>query len=127
METLLGLALAGSPFVLMGSLLVLRNRRERRREATVTRQIALTNALHARLGAVVAPVIRRRGSRWQVAIAVPLDRPAVVACVVGIVDQFFAGSESADYEMVLSQQSAGVRASTAAVPAARTTLPLRAA
>jgi hypothetical protein len=105
METLLGVALLGAPFVLTGSLLALVNRRERRRQADVIQQIALTDAIHARLGASVAPVVRRRGKRWQVAIAVPLERPAVVATVLAVVEEVFARPEPAAYEVVLSRQS----------------------
>ena len=77
----------------------------RRRQAAVIQQIALTDAIHARLGAAVAPVVRRLGNRWQVAIAVPLEHPAVVASVLAIVDAVFAGPEAAAYEVVLRPQS----------------------
>ena len=107
METLLGIVMAGLPLLIVGTLLVVTNRRERRRQAAVIQQIALTDAIHARLGAAVAPVVRRLGNRWQVAIAVPLEHPAVVASVLAIVDAVFAGPEPepAAYEVVLRPQS----------------------
>jgi hypothetical protein len=120
METLLGVVLTGLPFIVTGSLLALANRRERRRQTAVNRQIALTDAIHARLGAAVAPVVRSlRGGRWQVDIAVPFERPAVVASVLTVVDEAFALPGPATYEVVLRPSPrvaslAAVRASRAA-------------
>jgi hypothetical protein len=60
MDTLLGLTFAAAPVVLTVALLLLAGRRQRRHDTEVARQIALTDALHARMGAVVAPVVWRR-------------------------------------------------------------------
>ena len=78
----------------------------RRRQAEVLRQIALTDALHARLGALVAPVVRRRHRAWQVAVAVPFERPAVVATVLATVHEMFGQDR---YEVVLSRQAPAAR------------------
>ena len=60
------------------ALLAWTSRRERLRGEVVARQIALTDAVHERLGAVIAPVVRRRRrGGWQVRIAVRFERPAV--------------------------------------------------
>ena len=72
METLVGLMFAGSPFAVTAALLLLAERRQKRQRAEISRQIALTDALHARLGAVVAPVVRLRNRVWQVSVAVPV-------------------------------------------------------
>ena len=72
------------------------------RQAEVLRQIALTDALHARFGALVAPVVRRRHRAWQVAVAVPFERPAIVAAVLATVREMFG---RVSYEVVLSRQA----------------------
>jgi hypothetical protein len=105
MDTLFGMVLIGGPLSALGILLALASGRERRRLAAAERQIALTDAIHARLGAAVAPVVRRRRGDWQVTIAVPLERPPVVASVLAIVDEVFAQPGSAPYEVVLQRQS----------------------
>lgn len=105
METLVGITMIGTPFVAVGVLLALVNRRHLRRQAEVARQIALTDAIHARLGAVVAPEVRRRrGGRWEVAIAAPLESPPVVADVLAIVEQAFAHPGAVPYEIILRKQ-----------------------
>ncbi len=105
METLVGLTMIGTPFAAVGLLLALVNRRQRRRLAEVGRQIALTDAIHARLGAVVAPQVRlRRRGRWEVAIAAPLESPPMVAEVLAIVERVFAHPGGAPYEVILRRQ-----------------------
>ena len=60
------------PVVALVALLRLTGALERRRAAVVARQIAVTDAIHAELGAVVAPLVRRgRGGRFVVVLAVP--------------------------------------------------------
>ena len=102
METLVGLMLASSPLVLTVALLAAAERRDRRVQKEIGRQIALTDALHARLGALVAPVVRLRGNRWRVNVAVPIERPAVVNAVVTTVDEVFG---PAAYELRLHPQA----------------------
>jgi len=107
METLVGVLMTTGPFAAVGLLLAFTRRRERRRQEAVERQIALTDAIHARLGGVVAPVVTGlRGGRWQVAIAVPLERPSEVASVLAIVEDVFTQPGTAPYELVLSRQTA---------------------
>ncbi len=102
METVVGLVVAGMPFVVVSGLLVMLERRQERTAADVARQIALTDALHARLGALVAPVVRRRRRLWQIEIAVPVEQPAVVASVLATVDEVFG---RVAYEVRLRRQS----------------------
>src|SRR5258705_13125797 len=71
METVIGLMFAASPMILTVALLMGAERRQRRVESEVARQIALTDALHARLGALVAPVVKRRHGVWQGSVAGP--------------------------------------------------------
>ena len=68
-------AVFGLPFVLIA----VANRMERAHREVVERQIAVTDAIHRELGAIVAPVVRRRGRHtWTVAVAAPLDRSVAV-------------------------------------------------
>jgi len=107
MDALVGALMTAGPFAAVGLMLALTNRRARRRQEAVGRQIALTDAIHARLGGIVAPVVDRlRGGRWQVTIAVPLERPSVVASVLAIVEEVFAQPGTAPYEVVLRRQHA---------------------
>lgn len=101
METVIGLMLAASPVILTVALLMGADRRQQRVQAEVGRQIALTDALHARLGALVAPVVRRRGRLWQVSVAVPVEDPVIAGAVLATVDEVFG---RAAYELRLRQQ-----------------------
>jgi hypothetical protein len=103
METLLGVVIAAVPLAALVAVLVLVERGQTRRRAEILQQIALTDALHARLGAAVAPVVRRLHRRWQIAVAVPFERPAVVAGVLTTVDKMFG---RVAYEVLLSRQAA---------------------
>lgn len=116
MATLLGILVFTAPFAGVTALLLLAERREARRRDEVGRQIALTDALHARLGAAVAPVVGRRHRAWRVAVAVPFERPAVVATVLTTIDEVFGRTR---YEIVLSRQTPAVPTSH---PSPRATL-----
>jgi len=102
METVIGLLLAASPMILTVALLLGVERRQHRVQAEIGRQIALTDALHARLGALVAPVVRRRRRGWQVTAAVPVEQPALVSAVMTTVDEVFG---RAAYELRLHRQA----------------------
>jgi hypothetical protein len=110
MATFLGILLFLAPIAGLVALLMLTERRQARRRDAVGRQIALTDALHARLGAAVAPVVSSRHHGWRVAVAVPLERPAVVAAVLSTIDEVFG---RARYEVVLSRQAPAVPTSHA--------------
>src|SRR3954469_20482180 len=102
METVIGLLFAGSPMVLTVALLLAAERRQRRVQSAVARQIALTDALHACLGALVAPFVRRRGGIWQVSVAVPAGDARIVGAVFTTVDEVFG---RVAYELRLSRQA----------------------
>jgi hypothetical protein len=102
MATLVGVLILAAPIAGLAAVLRLVERRAQRRAAEVQRQIALTDALHARLGALVAPVVRWRDRAWQIAVAVPFERPDVVAAVLATTDEMFG---RARYEVVLSRQT----------------------
>jgi len=103
METVIGLVFAVSPLALVAVLLTVVERRGRRRHAEIARQIALTDALHARVGALVAPVVRHRRRTWQVSVAVPTDDAGLVGAVLAAVDEMFG---RVAYELRLSRQVA---------------------
>ena len=109
METLVGILVLASPIAILVALFARPDRREPRRRLEIERQIALTDAIHARLGAVAAPVVRLRREVWQIAVTVPFERPAVMDAVLATVHEAFGRG---NYELVLSRQ-------TLAVPAAK--------
>jgi hypothetical protein len=115
METLLGIGFLATPVAALVALVAVVDRRRARRLGEIVRQITLTDALHARLGAVAAPVVRWGGRRWQVTIAVPFERPEVVTDVVRTVDEVFG---PAAYEVVLCRQAAPAPRPRARRPAA---------
>jgi hypothetical protein len=98
-----GLVLASLPVVVVFAILVLATWRDRRREEAVARQIQVTDAIHRRLGAVVAPTIAPRAwGPWRLTIPVPFERPEVVASVVDIAHRALASARP--IEIVLTPQ-----------------------
>ena len=99
------LGLAAVPFLVVLGLFAVAARRDRSRAAVVERQIALTDAITGELGAIVAPVVRKRpGGWWEVQMAVPLERAATVGRVVAIAHDVlaFADRGRGRYEIVLT-------------------------
>ncbi len=82
MIALLGaLVVVGVPVAGLVALLKVLDFLERRRAATVARQIELTDAIHREFGAIVAPTVRRARGGWRVVL--PMDvRLAEAARVV---------------------------------------------
>jgi hypothetical protein len=102
-----GLVVAVLPVTLLLALLIAVGRIERAREARIARQIGVTDAIHRELGAVVAPVVRRRFPRgWRVEIAVPFESPAIVGRVVAIAH---AVMSPAVVEIALTAQEPGMQ------------------
>jgi hypothetical protein len=96
---LLGFTMVGGPMLLFDWF---RNRRYR----VVERQIALTDALDGRLGAIVAPVVTKPlFGPWEIQIALPRLRSAALACILSVVDEVFSGVQGwggRAYRIVLS-------------------------
>ena len=105
MATLVAILMFAAPVAAVAALLFLAERRQQRRRDEIVRQVALTDALHARLGALVAPVVRWRRRAWRVTVAVPFERPAVMAAVLATAADVF---DQASYEVVLSRQAPAV-------------------
>lgn len=81
---------AALPFVAVGGLLWLAGMIGRRREARITRQIALTDAIHRELGAAAAPEVQRSWTRgWIVSMRVPLHREGTVGAITRITHDLF--------------------------------------
>lgn len=64
----------------------------RRAQARVLdRQVRLTDAVHAELGALVSPVVEKRAFRpWRVVFAMPSERADIVSRLVSITDRVLA-------------------------------------
>jgi len=96
------------PVALLTAALLLSTWRERIRLVAAARQIAVTDAIHGELGAVVSPVVRRRlGGRWQLVIPVPFDDFDTVTHVVRTAYGAFDAPERTKpgrFEIVLTQQ-----------------------
>ena len=118
----LSLLVALSPIALLVAALRLATWRQRRQLAEIARQIAVTDAIHGALGAVVSPVVRRTfWGGWRLTIPVPLDRPEIVTPVVEAAYGAFSESERTRpgrFEIVLTQQERPVpRRAPVLVPA----------
>jgi hypothetical protein len=106
MLDLLGaMVVAVAPISFLIILLRVADVRSRRRDEVVERQIAVTDAIHRELGAVVAPVVHRWGTNgWRVLIAVPVDNPPIVQHVLEIVHRTL---QPVPYAIVLTAQRQG--------------------
>ena len=118
----LSLLVALFPIGLLVTALQLATWRQRVRLAEVARQIAVTDAIHAALGAVVSPVVRRTlWGGWRLTIPVPLDRSDMVTQVVDAASGAFSVAERTSptrFEIVLTPQERPVpRRAPALVPA----------
>jgi len=111
------------PAALLTAVLLLSAWRERIRLVAVARQIAVTDAIHGELGAVVSPVVRHRlWGRWQLMIPVPFDDLDTVTHVVRTAYGAFDALERTKpgrFEIVLSPQERPVPRRERAVVAAR--------
>ena len=93
-------------FALLGGPMVLTDWARKRREAEIARQIALTDALDGRLGAVVAPIVKKTlFGPWEVRIAAPPLFPVAQARMLAVIDDVFADSKgpaSDSYRVILT-------------------------
>ena len=111
MALLIGLTLAALPIVIVLALLLVSRRREDRRAELQARQIQVTEAIHRRLGAVVAPTAREGAhGGWQLVIPVPWTRPDVVADVLDVAGETARTFDRREpVEIVLTSQHDGER------------------
>jgi hypothetical protein len=102
-----GLGMMLTLVLLTIGLLGLAGRIQHARAEVTMRQVKLTDAIHSRFGAVVAPVVeRRRGGGWRAVIPVPFARPDMVAGVVSLTEGTLAGPERVPVEILLTAQRA---------------------
>jgi hypothetical protein len=107
MAILIACIIVVAPYAAIIGLLLLADRFEGGRRARLARQVAVTDALHRALGPVVAPVVE--SSPWRplrLRIAVPLERPALVARVLAVSREALDMSGGQAAEIVLVPQTA---------------------
>jgi hypothetical protein len=101
-------------FVLTGGPMLVTDWVRARRQEMVARQIALTDALDARLGALVAPVVTKPlFGQWEVRIDAPSQWSAVQCEVLAVIDEVFSrvdGATPSAYRVVLRIMPDGRRA-----------------
>jgi hypothetical protein len=106
--------LVALPAVALAALLALITRVQRSRTRVIEQQIALTDAIHAELGAVVAPVVVKPiFGPWRVMFAVPFGRPALVEQLIVITSRVLASVSPAGIRIVLTPRPDVRRASAA--------------
>jgi hypothetical protein len=94
METLLAVIALGAPVVILVALFRAIGGSQRRRHAAIARQIHLTDALHARIGAALAPVVvKPLGRPWQVLVTAPFESTEVVSTLLETVGEEFAARD----------------------------------
>ena len=97
MTTLVVLVIAVVPTLALVALMGLVDRAQRARREVVARQVAVTDAIHRDLGAIVAPTVTRRvRGPWQVRIAVPFEREEAVGRIVAIAHRTLSAFDRAD-------------------------------
>jgi hypothetical protein len=101
MTALAPLAVVLTPMLTLILMFALAARARRAREDALVRQVAVTDAIHRELGAIVAPfVTATREGGWQALIAVPFERPAVVERVVVIARETLARLDPARADQI---------------------------
>jgi hypothetical protein len=101
-----GAALLLLLFVLGGGPMLLVDWSRKRRQQEIARQIALTDAIHGRIGPVVSPVVTKPFfGPWEIRLAVPFHHLAAVAKILSVVDEMFPvveGAGSRPYRIFLT-------------------------
>ncbi len=115
------LVFVAMPLVVVSALLKFTERLQDRRDLRRDQQIMLTDAIHWELGAVAAPLVHQRpGGGWRVSMAVPIDRPAVVAALLRVTARHFAAENAAErLEIVLRPDTFDVRPRSSRLEAPR--------
>jgi hypothetical protein len=102
------------PAVALGLVLAIVTRVQRARTHVIEQQIALTDAIHAELGAVAAPVVvKPMFGPWRVTFAVPFGRPALVEQLIVITGRVLKSVSPSGVRIVLTPR-ADVRGARAA-------------
>ena len=102
-----------TPAVVLVALLLAIEQRSRARADVVARQIMLTDAIHAELGAIVAPVVEKRAFRpWRVVFALPDERVREMTRLIAITDRVLGArfATSGDVQIVFTRRAPAPRA-----------------
>lgn len=102
-----------APAALLVVLLLAVEGRQRARDEVVARQIMLTDAIHAELGAVVSPVVQKRAFRpWRVVFALPEERIRDMARLISITERVLGARlrSSGDLHIVFTRPASAPRA-----------------
>jgi hypothetical protein len=93
-------------FVVIGGPGILADWFRNRRQETIMRQIAVTDAIDGRFGPIVAPVVQKPlWGPWRIRMAVPFTRPAAVGTILAIAHEVLAVADRMNpgrYEIVLT-------------------------
>ena len=104
-------------FVVFGGPMLLVHWSRKRRQDEIARQIALTDAIDAEIGPIVAPVVKKSLlGPWDIRIAVPVGHSATVARILSVVDTVFMdleGAGSRPYRIFLTARADASRGSRA--------------
>jgi hypothetical protein len=80
-----------TPVIALVGLLMAVEARQRAQARVIARQIMLTDAVHAELGAVVAPVVKKRAfAPWRVIFAIPAGHTRDTGRLISIANRVFA-------------------------------------
>jgi len=76
----------------------------KRREESVKRQIALTEAIHGQVGPIVSPEVTKPfWGPWQIRMAVPFTQPTEVGRILSVVNGLLSATNQLDqYQIVLT-------------------------
>jgi len=74
-------AVIGMPVAALVLVLAVVDVAQRRRADVIARQIAVTDAIHAEFGAVVAPLVRRAAGGWRVTLPMDARHPGMARIV----------------------------------------------
>jgi hypothetical protein len=114
LQTLLGMTVVSLlAFLWIGAPILLTSWLRKRRQETVRRQIALTDAIDGELGMIVAPVVKQPlWGPWQVQLAVPFTRPAAAARILAVAHDVLSALDRVSpmgYQVVLTPKPEPVR------------------
>jgi hypothetical protein len=107
MQMLAAIVVTVLPFLAIAALLLLSQRMQRRRAERTARQVAVTDAIHRELGAVVAPVLEMPVlSPSRLLIPVPFDRPVLVGRVLAVAQRALEPGARPEQIVLVPQASA---------------------
>lgn len=113
LSAMMALAVLLFPAAVLVAILLVVEQRQRAREDVVARQIILTDAIHAELGAVVAPVVEKRAFQpWRVVFALPEERTREMARLIAITERVFDSRMTmpGDVDIVFTRRASAPRA-----------------